>query len=142
MTSSRPHATPTTPPWIFHSTKNKKISCKSCTQFDFLPLEFLRNIDMCHEVLVHHNQLKPVLLRLIQHHPVLCASTAYGLKYVPFDYFTHYYHINYPWADRHKVPHNSLLKWGKEKIIKHDSIQRHMTIQDKLSQSTSHLYSR
>ena len=74
------------PPTLEASTcPTKRISYKNCTQFDFLPLELLHNIDMLHVGLVHCNELNSVLVILTQHHPVLCASTAYELKYSPFD---------------------------------------------------------
>ena len=59
---------------------NKKISYKNDTKLDLPPLELLHNIDMMHAGRVHCNLLKPVLVRLTQHHPFLCASPAYELK--------------------------------------------------------------
>ena len=117
-TSFLPHATPPTQPWSFHSP-NQKNSYKNCTKLDLLPLELLHNIDMWHVGLVHRNQLKPVLIRIIQHHPVLCESAAYELKYVPFEYCTNYDHIKYVWEDRRKGPHYPVYKLVEEQIIKH-----------------------
>ena len=96
-------------------TKNN-YSYKNCARLDSLPSELLHNIDMLHAGLVHCNKLKSFLVWLAQHHPVLCASTSYKLKYAPFEYYTHYYHIKYVWADRRIFPHNSVHKWGKEKL--------------------------
>ena len=96
-TSSHTHATPPTHPWRFHLA-NKNSSYKNFTQLDFFPLELLHNIDVWYAGLVNHNQLKQVLVRLTHHHPFLHASTAYNLKYVPFDYYTHYEHIQCSWA--------------------------------------------
>ena len=70
-------------------------SYKNCTQLDSLPSELLHNIDMWRAGLVNHIKLKPVLVQITQYYPVLCASTFYKLKYPPFDYFMHYYHIRY-----------------------------------------------
>ena len=74
------------PPTLEASTRSTKniSSYINCTQFDFLPLEILHNIDMWHAVLVHCNQLKPILVRLTQHRPVLLFYIAYDLKYFPF----------------------------------------------------------
>ena len=63
--------------------------------------------------LLYLNKLKSVLVRLIQHHPVLRASTSDKLKYTPIDYYTHYDHIKYVWEDRRLGPHNSVHKWVK-----------------------------
>ena len=58
---------------------------KNCTQFNSLPLELLHKIDMWHAGIVHHNKLKLVLVKLTQHHTVLCVSTSNKLKYAPFE---------------------------------------------------------
>ena len=65
------------------------VSSKNFTHFDSLLLALLHNIVLCHAGIVHYNKLKPVLVRLTQHNPDLCASNSYKLKYVPFDYFMH-----------------------------------------------------
>ena len=79
-------------------------------------MEFLHNMYLWHAALVHTNQLKPVLVQLTQHHPVFRVSIAYDLKYVPFDYYTHYDHIEYEWSDRFLGPHIPVYKWGEEKL--------------------------
>ena len=105
------------PPTIEASTcPTKKCSYKNCTQLDSLPLELLHNIDMWHASIVNCKKLKRVSLLLKQHHPVICASTSNKLKYVPFYYYTHYYHIKYVWAYRCLGHHNSFHGWGKEKL--------------------------
>ena len=85
------------PPPIEASTRLNKnsYSSKNCTQFDSLPSDLLRHIDMWHVVLVHCNKLKTLLAQFIQHHPVLHESTTYKLKYAPFDYYMHYNIIRY-----------------------------------------------
>ena len=79
---------------------------------------------MWHAGLIHHNKVKPFLVRITQHNPVLYVSTSYKLKYALFDYFINYDAIQYAWADRLLGPHTSdhELKRGKEKMIKHDPI--------------------
>ena len=112
-----PVLTPHHPPTLEASTlPTKKCLYKNFTQLDFLPLELLHKIYMWHEGLVHHNQLKPVVVKITQHHPVLSASTAYDLKFVPFDYYTHYDHIKYAWADTHKCPHNNVTNGENNKL--------------------------
>ena len=99
----------------------KKMFLKNDTQLNSLLLELLHNIGMYNKGLEHHNKVKPVLVWLTQHHPVLCESTSYKLKYTPFEYFMHYDVIKYVWANRRLGPHKSNhdQKWIKEKIIKH-----------------------
>ena len=77
------------PPTLESSTRQSKNDCspKNCTQLDSLPLDMLHNICMWDAGLVHSNKLKPVLVELTQHHPVLHASTSYKLKYIPFKYY-------------------------------------------------------
>ena len=89
-----------------HPTK-KSFSSQNFTQLDSLSLELLRNICMWHVGLVHCNKLKPVLVQLTRHHPVLCASTSYKIEYIPFDLFRHNGVIKYVWADRRLGPHKS-----------------------------------
>ena len=100
------------PPNLEASTlPTKKSSYKYWTRLDFLPLEILHNFYMWHVGFLHCNQLKPVFLWLTEHHPVLCVSTSYELKFNPFDYNTHYDHIKYAWAYRRKGPHIPIYKW-------------------------------
>ena len=76
------------PPTLEAYTCPTKKSCysKNYTQFNSLPLYLLQNIGMWHAGLVHWSKkLKPVLVWLTQHNPVLRASTPYKIKYVPFD---------------------------------------------------------
>ena len=89
---------PPTHEYSAHPTKKNFL--KKLTQFYFLPLVLIYNIYIWNTGLLHRNHIKPVLVRITQHYPVLRASTAYDLKYVPFDYYTHYDHIKYVWADR------------------------------------------
>ena len=77
---------------------------------------------MWHAGLVHGNQRKPVLARLTQQNPVLCASTNYDLKLFPFEYYTNYDHMKYSWEDRLKETHNPIHIWRKEQMIKHDPV--------------------
>ena len=60
------------PPTLEASTHPTKKTCfyKYCRQLNLLPLERLHYIDMWHTGLVHHNQLKPVLVWLKKHHTV------------------------------------------------------------------------
>ena len=109
-----PHTTSTTTLEASSCPTKKNISSKNCTQLDSLPYELYHNIDMWNGVLVvHHNKLKPVLVRFTQHHTVLCESTSYEIKYIPFDYYRYYYHIKYVWTHRRLGPQNSIHKWGK-----------------------------
>ena len=71
--------------------------------------------------ILHNIKLELVLVQLIQHYPVLRLSTSYELKYISFGYYTHCDHINYVWEDRCLGPHNSIHKWLKEEIIKHET---------------------
>ena len=103
---------PTTLEASSNPTKNY-VSYKICTQLDSLPSEILHSIDMCHAGLLHCNKLKPILLKLTQHPPVIHAYTSYEFKYFPFDYHTHYYHIKYVWEYRRLGPKNPVHKWGK-----------------------------
>ena len=48
-------------------------SYKHCTQLDSLPSKTLHNIGIWYLGTIHCNKLKSVLVRLTQHHPVLCA---------------------------------------------------------------------
>ena len=107
------------PPTLEASTSPTKLNCsyKTFTQLDYLPLELLHNIDMQHEDIVHCKKLKPVT----QHHPVLCVSTSYKLKYAPFDYYMHCDHIEYVWEDRRLGIHSSVHKWEKQ-LIKHELV--------------------
>ena len=89
---------------------------KNCTQLDSLPSEILHNIDIWNARLVHCKKLKPVLVWITQHHLFLPAYDSYELKYSPFDYYMHYDHIKYVWADRHHGPHNSVRKQVKNKL--------------------------
>ena len=74
------------PPTLEDFTRQtKKCSYKNFTQLDSLPSELLHNIYMWNAGLVHCNKLKPVLVWLIQHHPVLSENKSYELKYTPFD---------------------------------------------------------
>ena len=79
-------------------TKNS-CSSKNCTQFDSLPSDLLCNICMWNLGVVHSKKLKPVLARLTQHNPILCASTSYKLKYILHEYYIHYDVILHAWAD-------------------------------------------
>ena len=85
----------------------KYFPSKHCTQFDSFPLDLLHNIYMWRSGFLHHNKLKPVLGWIKQHNTVICSYTSYALKYVPFDYYMHYYVIWYVWADRRLGPHTS-----------------------------------
>ena len=78
------------PPNLEDSTNPTKKSCysKNCTQSDSLPLNLINNIGICHADIVHR-KIKPVLVQLTQHHPVLFSSTCYKLKYPPFEYCMH-----------------------------------------------------
>ena len=69
-----------------HPTK-KSCSSKNCTHFDSLSAYLLQNIYMWHSGLLYFNKRKPFLLRLTKYHPVICYSTSYKLKYVPFGYY-------------------------------------------------------
>ena len=100
----------------------KQFSNKNHTYLDLIPLELLHNIDMWYSGIVNCNQLEPVLVKLIQHHPVLCASTAYKLKYTPFEYYNNYDHIKCVWADIRLGPHNIVYRWGEGKILKHETV--------------------
>ena len=94
----------------------KKISYKNCTQLDSFLSELLHNISIWKVGLVHQNKLKPVLVKITQHHPVICVSMSYKLKYMPFNYFMNYDHIRYVWADRCLVPHKYDHKWGNNEF--------------------------
>ena len=83
----------------------KYVPYKKFTQFDSLPSDFIHYIGMWHAGLVHSNKLKPVLVKLTQHHPVLFSSKFFKLKYIPFDYYIHYGNIWYVWADIYLGPH-------------------------------------
>ena len=103
------------PPTLEASTCATEMSClpKIYTQLDSLPLKLLNNIGMRNVGLVHHNKLKLVLVQITQHHPVICVYMSYKLKYMPFNYFMHYDHIEYVWADRCLTPHKYDHKRGK-----------------------------
>ena len=102
------------PPTLEFSTRpTKTFPTKNCTLLDSLPLELIYDIGMWHAVLLYCNKLKPVLVRLTLHYPVLCATTSYKLKNAPLEYYTNYDHIQYAWADRHLGPHKYEQKWGK-----------------------------
>ena len=75
------------PPILEASTRPDKHSCSSInsTQLDYLSSNLLSNIDMCHAGIVHRNKLKPLLVQLTQHHPVLRTSAYHKLKYIPFE---------------------------------------------------------
>ena len=72
------------------SPTKKSIYSKNFIQLDSLLSYLLHNICMWHAGLLHCKKLKPVLVQLKQHHPVLRASMSYKLKYSPFEYFTNY----------------------------------------------------
>ena len=65
-------------------TKNS-CSSKNCTQFNPLPSDLIHNIGMWHAGLVQPNKLKPSLMKITQHNPVLRASKSYKLKFPPFE---------------------------------------------------------
>ena len=94
------HHPPTYPPLKLPLAQLKINSYKNYAPLNFLPLELLYIFDIWYAVILNFNQLKPVLVQLTQHHSVIRASTANGLKYNPFDYYTQYDHIKYVWADR------------------------------------------
>ena len=79
------------------STCLLKHSClfKNCTQFDSLPFDLLHNINMLYSFLLYCNKQKPILAQLTQHNPIICMSTSYKTKYVPFHYYMHYYFFQY-----------------------------------------------
>ena len=65
----------------------KSYSSKNFTQLDYIPSDLLHNIGMWITGFEHLNKLKPVLVQLTQHYPVLCAPTSYKIKYISFDYY-------------------------------------------------------
>ena len=59
-------------------------SLKNRTQFNTLPLDILRTIDMWHSGLVHHNNFKKLLTWLTHHNPFICYTMCYKLKFFSF----------------------------------------------------------
>ena len=112
-TSFRPHNTP---------PQHKKVHTKIAHCLISYHWNFFMPLIMWHAGLVHCNQLKPVLARITQHHTVINDYTVYDLKHIPFEYYTHYDHIKYAWAERRKVPHNPIYKWEEEEILKHEPV--------------------
>ena len=106
-----------------HPTE-KSCSSKNFTQFDSLPSELLRNIFMWHLGLVHRRKLKPVLVQLTQHNPIIRVSKSYKLKYSPFLYYMHYNVLQFVCTDRRLVPHNSDCdsECVRAHMIKHDPV--------------------
>ena len=72
---------------IYTCPTKKSCSSKNFTQLDSLPSDLLRNIGMWITGFENLNKLKPVLVQLTQHYPVLCTSTSYKIKYVSFYYY-------------------------------------------------------
>ena len=68
------------PPTIEASTRPTKKSCysKNCTQFNSLPSDLLYNIFMGHAGLSCRKKIKPVLVQLTQHNPVLRLYKSYN----------------------------------------------------------------
>ena len=67
---------------------------------------------------------------LTDQNPVLCASTAAKLKYVPFGYYMNYDFVRYLWADICLLPHTPkhYSKWDGPHSIKHEPIWIQITI--------------
>ena len=67
------------PPTLEGSACPTENSCssKNCTHLDYFQSELLHNIYMWHTGIVHWNKIKPVLVQLTQHHPVICAPKYY-----------------------------------------------------------------
>ena len=65
-----------------------------------------------------------MLEQLKQNNTILRASNSYKLKYAPFDYYMHYYVIQYAWADRRLGPQTSdhEHEWEISHMIKHDTV--------------------
>ena len=103
-----------------------KKSCLSryCTHFNSLLLDLLYDIYMCRSGIAHRKKVKLVLAKLTKHNPVLCASTAYKLKYFFFDYDIHYDLNRYTWVDIRLGPHISdhKIKSGGHHTIKYNTI--------------------
>ena len=70
------------PPTLEASTLPTENKCfyKTFTELDSLTSYLLRNIDMWHAGLLHCNKLKPVLLRITQHHLSFFWSGLRGSK--------------------------------------------------------------
>ena len=70
-------------------TKNTH-SSKNFTQFDTLPSDTIHIFETCYFSLVHNKILNKVLVRLTHQNPLLCSTSYYKPKYLPFDDPIHY----------------------------------------------------